>query len=264
MIKTLPMTLVCVLLIQCSSFAEQIPVRHREGVTLGFLVLKDLSGKTLAYGELKQVVKEQGLVVDDLQFHFKDGSYFREITKFTQDREFRMVSDQVVQKGPSFKRESESFIDAASGKVTFRTIDEGKEKVTTEHVDIPQDAANGLFMTLTKNFDPSAALTTVSMVAASDKPRVVKINITPGPDKPFKVGLIEHRAQHWVLKTKIEGAAGVVAPLMGKQPPDIHIWTVKSEAPAFLEFEGPLSQEGPVWRIEGTVPQPDSRKVQLQ
>src|SRR3954471_16215791 len=111
MIKTLPMTLVCVLLIQCSSFAEQIPVRHREGVTLGFLVLKDLSGKTLAYGELKQVVKEQGLVVDDLQFHFKDGSYFREITKFTQDREFRMVSDQVVQKGPSFKRESESFID---------------------------------------------------------------------------------------------------------------------------------------------------------
>ena len=51
-----------------------------------------------------------------------------------------------------------------------------------------------------------------------------------------------------------------MAPLVGKQPPDIHIWIVKSEAPTFLEFEGPLSQDSPVWRIELTAPEPDAEK----
>jgi hypothetical protein len=55
-----------------------------------------------------------------------------------------------------------------------------------------------------------------------------------------------------------------VAPLIGKQPPDIHIWILKSEAPTFLEFEGPLYKDGPVWRIEGIAPQPDPRKTKLQ
>ena len=59
--------------------AEPIPVRHVEGVTLGFLVLRNLDGEPLAYGELKQVVNGEGvngndeLVMDDLQFRFKDG-----------------------------------------------------------------------------------------------------------------------------------------------------------------------------------------------
>jgi hypothetical protein len=54
--------------------AEQIPVRHVEGVTLGFLVLRSPTGEALAYGDWKQVVKPDGLVVDDLRFQFKDGS----------------------------------------------------------------------------------------------------------------------------------------------------------------------------------------------
>jgi hypothetical protein len=60
------------------------------------------------------------------------------------------------------------------------------------------------------------------------------------------------------VKTKIEGVAGKVAPLVGKQPPDIHVWLVKSEAPTFLEFEGPLSEDGPVWRIELAAPEADT------
>lgn len=66
------------------------------------------------------------------------------------------------------------------------------------------------------------------------------------------------KAQHYIVKTKIEGVAGKVAPLVGKQPPDINVWLVKSEAPTFLEFEGPLSEDGPVWRIELAAPEADS------
>jgi hypothetical protein len=65
-------------------------------------------------------------------------------------------------------------------------------------------------------------------------------------------------------ETKISGPAGAIAPLVGKQPPDIHVWLVKSEAPTFVEFEGPLSQDNPVWRIELAAPEPDSKGVKIE
>ena len=243
--------------------AEQIPVRHPEGVTFGFLVLRTLDGQAIAYGEMKQVVRK-GQVMDDLQFRFKDGSYYREITKFTQDEKFRLLSDQVEQRGPSFKEDTESWIDATTGKVTVKSRKKGKEKTTTKHLDIPADVSNGLLFTLVKNLDPAAAETTVSMVNASTSPRVVKLNIFPGEEKTIKVGILTFKTQQYVLKVKIEGIAGVVAPLIGKQPPDIHLWIVKSEAPTFIEFEGPMSQDSPIWRIELAAPEPDARNAQLE
>jgi len=236
--------------------ADPVPVRHIEGVSLGFLVLRNVDAQALAYGDLKQVVKN-GVVVDDLKFNFKDGSVYEEITKFTQRGEFRLISDQVVQKGPSFKQDMQSWIDAATGKVTVQIVDEGKEKRTTKQLKLPADVSNGLLFTLVKNVNPSAE-TTVSMVAASSKPRLVKLNIVPAQDKTIKVGTVTHRAQHYIIKTKIGGAAGVIAPVIGKQPPDIHIWILKSEAPTFVEFEGPLFEDGPIWRIEMTAPDPDA------
>ena len=243
--------------------AEQIPVRHVEGVTLGFLVLRNPSGEALAYGDYKQVVKPDGLVVDDLRFEFKDGSFYEEITKFTQRGKFRLVSDQVLQKGPSFKQGSESWIDVRTGTITVRTPEKGEDKTTTKHLDLPEDASNGLLFVLLKNVDPSAQ-TTVSFIAASTKPRVVKWDIVPGPEKTIKIGSMTQKAQHYIVKTKIQGAAGVVAPLVGKQPPDIHVWLAKSEAPTFVEFEGPLSEDTPVWRIELIAPEPDSQKAKLE
>lgn len=256
--------LICLLLLVSRALmANPIPVRHVEGVTLGFLVLRTVEGNAIAYGDMKQVVKED-LVIADLQFHFKDGSFYEEITKFTQRREFHLVSDQVVQKGPAFKEDTESWIDAETGKITVRTNDKGKEKQTTKHLDLPSDVCNGLLFTLVKNVDPSAPETDVSMVAASTSPRIVELRILPAQEKTIKVGWIAHKAQHFVVKVKIKGVAGVVAPLVGKQPPDIHIWIVKSEAPTFIEFEGPLSQDSPVWRIEVTAPEPDSPKVKIE
>jgi hypothetical protein len=246
------------LILSSNLLAETVPVRQVEGVTLGFLVLRNSNGQIIANGELKQVVKDRdaGLVISDMQFRFKDGSFYDEITKFTQNGTFRLVSDQVLQKGPSFKHDSESWIDATSGKVTVRTVEKGKQKETTKHLDLPPDVCNGFLNTLLKNVDSNRE-TTVSMVAASTSPRVVKLNIFPEQARSFSIGLIKHEAQHYRVRVKIEGVAGAIAPLIGKQPADIQVWIVKSEAPTFLEFEGQLSQDTPVWRMQLAAPQVD-------
>lgn len=265
---------ICAVILQPSILnSEQVPVHHIEGVTFGFLVLRNLDGEPIAYGQLQQVVKQKGelkdneekeLLVGDLQFHFKDGSFYEEITKFTQHGKFRLVSDEVEQKGPSFKQSSKSWIDARTGMITVRTIEKGKEKTTTKHLDLPDDVANGLLFILLKNVNPSAPQTTVSYVAAFPKPRIVKWIISPGPEKTITFGFVSLKAQHYIVKTKIGGAAGIIAPLMGKLPPDLHVWLVKSEAPTFVEYEGPISEDSPVWRIEMTAPEPDSRKEKLK
>lgn len=247
---------VAVLLLATLAAAEPVPVRHVEGVTFGFLLLKTLHGEVLAHGEWKQVVTpDDPVVMSDLQFRFQDGSFYREITKFTQKGVFRLVSDQVIEKGPAFKHDSETWVDAASGNVTAKTTTNGKEKTVTKHLGIPNDAANGLLFILAKNLNPSASQTVLSMVAASDKPRVVKLEITPAQEKTVHEGPLSYKAQHYVVHIKIPGAAGVVAPLLGKKPPDLHLWTLKSEAPTFIEFEGPLGEDTPVWRIELAAPE---------
>jgi hypothetical protein len=235
--------------------AEPVRVRYSEGVTHGFLVLRDLSGQVLANGELSQVVSgKDGVVTDDLHFRFKDGSSYQEITKFTQHGEFRLISNKVVQKGPAFKQDSEAEIDIPSGKITVTTTEGGKEKVVAKHLDMPPDVANGLLPILTKNLDAHATHLTVSAVAATTTPRVVKLVIFPAGQKKVSSGLISHEVQDFLVKVKIGGLVGIIAPIIGKQPPDTHIWIERGEAPSFLKSEGPLSTDTPAWRIELTAP----------
>jgi len=42
----------------------------------------------------------------------------------------------------------------------------------------------------------------------------------------------------------------LIAPLVGKQPPDSHVWILGGDAPAFVKAEQALYIGGPVWRIE--------------
>jgi hypothetical protein len=237
------------------SNAEPVRVRYIEGVTLGFLVLEDQSGRALAYGELNQLVSgKDGVVTSDLHFQFKDGSSYRESTKFTQHGEFRLVSDHVVQKGPAFKQNSETMIEAETGTVTIKSLDKGKEHEESKHLDLPSDVCNGLLFTLVKNLDPSAGETTVTMVAPTSSPRLLKLGIVAGDGTTMGVGNVKHKATQYTIKFKIGGMAGVVAPLVGKQPPDVHVWIVKSEAPTFVQSEGPLYEGGPIWRIRLVAP----------
>jgi len=130
------------------------------------------------------------------------------------------------------------------------TNDQGDEKVEDERMELPDDLANGIILTLLKNVAPGAAAPRLSMVAATPKPRLVKLDITAAGSDPFSIGSSRRRARHYVVKIDIGGFAGLVAPLVGKQPPDSHVWILEGDAPAFVKSEGPLHLGGPIWRIE--------------
>jgi hypothetical protein len=80
---------------------------------------------------------------------------------------------------------------------------------------------------------------------------MVKLAIAAAGQDSFSIGGgAPRQATHYVVKPKIGGVAGLIAPLVGKQPPDSHVWILPGEAPAFVKSEGPLYFGGPVWRIE--------------
>jgi len=253
--RPLAVLLACAVLLQAGALpAAPVAVRHTEGVVHGFLVLRTLEGNALADGDLIQVARGDR-VTSQLQFRFKDGSVHDETAVYSQRRSFRLLSYHLVQKGPAFQHPMEVSINGSTGQVTVRyTDDDGKEKVASDRLQLPPDVANGLILTLVKNVGPDEPRTTVSMVAATPKPRLVKLVITPQGEEPFSIGGSKRKATHYVLKVEIGGVAGWVAPLMGKQPPDIHVWILSGDAPAFVRLEGPLYLGGPTWRIELTSP----------
>ena len=247
--------LVCTVPFQTISLtADQVPVRHVEGLIHGFLALRTLEGTRLADGEMTQVV-EAGRVTSHLIFRFKDGSVYDDTTIFTQRDAFRLLSDHLVQRGPSFKQDMETFIEASSGQITVRYKEkDGKEKVLKEQHELPSDVANGLLFTLVKHIQPKVPHTTVSMVATTPKPRMVNLEIIPEGETAIASGNTKHQTVRYVVRVKIGGVAGLVAPLLGKKPPDTHVWVLTGEAPAFVKLEGPLYDGGPIWRIELAAP----------
>ncbi len=237
-----------------AAWAEPVAVLYREGVTHAFLELQTLAGKKIAYGEMTQTVRGSR-VTNHLVFRFSDGSLYDDSTVFTQNRTFRLVRDHLIQKGPSFKDATDATVDATTGEVTIRTRDkDGKEKVTTERMQLPDDVANGLLFTLVKDLPPDKGETTVSMVATSSKPRIVKVHILPQGKQGCSLGTIHELATEYVLKIDIGGIAGAVAPLIGKQPADTHVWVARRGAPSVVRNEGPLYAEGPVWRMQEARP----------
>jgi hypothetical protein len=241
------------LLAEANVSAEAVPVRYREGAMHGFLELQTLDGKKIAYGETYQTVRGSR-VTSRLIFRFSDGSLYDDSTVFTQNGTFHLVRDHLIQKGPSFKEAVDATVDAATGRVTVRTWDKsGKQKSTTEDLALPADVANGLLFTIIKDL-PSGGETTLSMVATSGKPRIVKLHIIPLGGQALSLGTIHEEATEYIIKIDIGGIAGAIAPIIGKQPADTHVWVVTRGAPVVIRNEGPLYAEGPVWRMQQARP----------
>lgn len=230
--------------------AEPIPVRHVEGTEHGFLVLRTQDGHRIAYGDLVQIIRG-GHAISRLTFHFRDGSIDDETAVFSQRHNFQLITDHHVQKGPSFPHPMDTFIDAKSGQVTVRSKDkDGKEKVTSDHMDLPPDLSNGMLLSLVKNIRPDSPETKVSMAVATPKPRLVKLVISPRGEDRFSIAGSPRKAMHYDIKIELGGVAGVVAPLIGKAPSDIHVWIMLGKAPAFVKEEGALYEGGPIWSIQ--------------
>ena len=101
--------------------------------------------------------------------HFKDGSVHEETTVFTQRRTFQLRTCHLVRKGRSFKQ-------------------------------LPPDLANGLSPALLSDIDPKKPKTTLPMVAATPKPRLVKLEITPQGEDSFSNAGSPRKALHYAIR----------------------------------------------------------------
>ena len=67
-------------------------------------------------------------------------------------------------------------------------------------------------------------------------------------------GDVARTATRYLLRMELKGLTGVVASLIGKDPPDLRYWLTTGPAPGFLKLEGPMFLKGPTWRIEFGAP----------
>jgi len=249
MISPLKYAVVAGLVLSAAVKADPIAVRHVQGYVHGFLVLKDKDDKTLASGDLIQL-PGRNRVTATLTLHFADGSLYEETSVFSQSRTYRLLSYKQVMKGPAFKTPETLSLDASSGNVNIQYTDkDGKEKTVNDKLPLQPNLANGILPMLLTDADPKAEIT-LSMVVSTPKPRVVKLNISASGQESFSIGGSGAKATHYIVKIDIGGVTGVAAKVVGKQPPPIHMWIATGNAPVFLKSEGPLYEDGPIWRIE--------------
>jgi hypothetical protein len=215
-------------------------VKYREGMVRGFLALRSETGELLADGTLLQTTQGDEATTR-LVFRFHDGSLHDETAVFSQRRSFRLLRDHVVQKGPSFPTALDASLDVGKGTVTVRSRKkDANEEVATERLALPPDLSNGLLFTLLKNVQPDTVKLESHILAFTPKARIVRLEVSASGLDAFSVGETSWKATHFVVHPELGGLTGLVAPLVGKQPPDSHIWILFGDVPAFVRFEGSL------------------------
>ena len=229
--------------------AEPVKVRLTEGHTRGFLVLRTLGGEPLAHGELIQ--RPNGALIENrLTLNFADGSLWDEQVTYSHKDVFRLEALRQVQRGPSFPT-SEVAFDRKSGRYQARTQEsKGAEvKEAGGEMEMPADLYNGMALTLLKNLAPGAGAS-ARIAAFTPKPRLINMTLSHEGDDAVRVGPATKTARRNLVKLEVGGLTGIVASLMGKEPPDLRYWLVAGDVPAFVRFQGAMYLNGPVWRIE--------------
>jgi hypothetical protein len=243
------------LCVAASSSPQLVPVRHPQGSLHGFLVLRSLDGTVVADGDVLQSVAGDQVTARTL-FHFRNGSVDDETAVFSQHGTYRLLSDHLVESGPTFEHPLSMDFDVAHGRVIVRTKDDrGADKVDDETMPLPADLANGLLTTLLGDVDTAQLPLTVSFLAATPAPRLVKLVITKAGSARFLVGDTARTATDYLVKTDIGGLTGVLAAVFGKQPPDAHVWIMGGDEPVFVKSEAPMYPGGPILRTELASPQ---------
>ena len=224
--------------------AEPQRVRLPEGNVHGFLMVRTLAGEVIAYGELVQQ-PTRGLLTSRMLLHFTDGSLYDETVAFSQKSVFRLERYQLVQRGPSFPQATIAF-ERKSGqyRVQQQAQKDSAEKTASGPLAMPPDLYNGMATTLMKNL-PRGTSATVQMVAFTPEPRLLTMELRPEGEEKVLLGKNAKTVVCYRVKLEIGGLTGLIAPILGKQPPDLHYWLVTGDVPAFVRFEGPMSLHGP-------------------
>lgn len=230
----------------CWAQEQTLKLRHRVGSEHGFFVLRSVAGALLASGELTQIASTDRVKLH-VVFHFLDGSLDDETTWFSQEPSFRLIRDRHIQRGPSFPHPSDVTIDADRQQVSVRDLSKGGNRVKTEHMDLPPDLANGIVFTLIQDLQAGDPME-VPYLALSPK-RMVRLAIAKAGEEQFKVGGRPYKAVKYDVKVHIGGIAGVVAPMIGKQPPDDYVWVSDSKVPVIVRIDAAMYPEGPIWSV---------------
>jgi len=239
----------CALILTSALHAEPIPVRHLEGRSRGFLVLRTESGAILGNGEMTQLAHGER-VTYRMTYRFKDGSIDDEKATFSQHNTLQLITDHHIQRGPFFSKPLDLTIEA-SGQITSRSTDSnGKPKVEVTKADLPPDLSNGILCTIMENLLPNTPEFKIGMVAPAQKFRLLKLDVAPAGEGRFTIAGVRRTASIFRLKTDLGGITGVVAPLVGKQPADIYIWVAEGEAPATVRAIAQLYEGAPILSIE--------------
>ncbi|HJQ98120.1 MAG TPA: hypothetical protein VJ826_07370 [Candidatus Polarisedimenticolaceae bacterium] len=235
--------------------AGPIPVRFAEGLTRGYMLLRDTNGKILANGDLLQVAKDD-VIEKRMTFRFKDGSLYDERVTYTENGHFRLGRYELTQRGPAFADDLEISLTAATGAYTVKKKDRKDGDVDTDEgklEDLPDDVYNGLLMTIVKDLPKGGAK--VHFVTFSPSARVIELELLPAGEHKISVGDLTATAQHILIKPNLGFLLKVAAKITGRDPEDLHAWVATGDVPAFVGFEGSFNTPGPTWRIEVVSPQ---------
>jgi hypothetical protein len=191
-----------------------------------------------------------------LTYHFVDGSIDDEMTTYRQQGTFRLVRNHHIQKGPFFAKPVDFTVEAATGMATSRTTDKnGKIRIESERVELPDDLANGFVGTVLLNVPHNATPFRVGMLAPVGGGRLIRLLISPEGDRPLHAtGQQILKATVFRIHPELGGIVGVIARLIGLQPKDVMVWILEGEEPAVVRIVGQLGGYGPVVssELEGT------------
>ncbi|SEG43111.1 hypothetical protein SAMN05421819_2898 [Bryocella elongata] len=221
--------------------SAQMEVKHTVGALHGFLVIRSEGGVDIGSGEVSEFAEGDRVTVKTV-YRFRDGSLDEETAVFNQRKSFQFVSDHHIQSGRFFPKPSDITIDA-SGQVTMRSTDkDGKAKVETTKMDVAPGLSNGVMGTILQNIAPNAPEFKLDMIVPAGKPRAIKLDVAPAGKQSVRIAGLRHETSVFRLKTEIGGVAGVIAPMVGKQPPDIFISIIEGEVPVIVRILGPLGE----------------------
>ena len=229
--------------------AAPVAVRYAETITHAFLAVRAADGAVLALGELVQAPGEKRRWDSRLVFRFKDGSLWDEKIAFTQNKVFRLMSYHHIERGPSFPQAMEVRFDRDTGRYRAQVDD----KIDEGQIDLPEDLHNGMTLALLKNLPPGTT-STGQILAFTPKPHRIATELRAEGEDKYLIGDLARPATRYLVKMDLKGLTGVIATVIGKDPPDLRYWLTAAPAPSFVKLEGPMFLKGPTWRIEFAVP----------
>jgi len=242
-------TLLCI-----AAPAEPIPVRHIQLPRHEFMDARSETGKIIARVEFTETVLGDEVTMR-LTYHFLDGSIDDETTTYTQRGTFRSVRNHHIENGPFFAKPVDFAVESATGIATSRTADKnGNVHEESEHIDLPDDLANGFVGTLLLNVPPNTAPFRVGILAPVFGGRLIRVQISPDSEQPFQRDGHTLKATVFRIHPELGGILGMLATLLNLEPKDVMVWVLEGDRPAVMRVVGQLGGSGPVIssELEGT------------